>query len=306
MRKKYNYLICGYWGENNFGDDLLLYSLIDEGKYDADVSVFFSSNPKLIENDYGVSSISKKSLFALLRSLFVADVFVVGFGGLFNKSNTVSYLFFFVVGFFYSILRSKKVRIERVGIQENALSNVLNRFLFFCLAKMSEYVSVRDDSSYDEIKRYFPEFVVQISDDLALEYLSSCHLERYAKRKSVGVVLMYVKGFDYSNIRKYVLSYSLAGYVINVYVIFSGENDDLLSESVFDDMNVNYIRYGLDKAYGLNYFIESMASNEVFFSMRYHPLICAFLSGSKVVAVPHNSKIRSFVEKYDIEVFNCF
>ena len=304
MYKKYRHLIFGYWGEGNFGDDLLLNAIIKMKVYDINETIIISSNPVKIYNEYGVRAINKKSIFEIFKSLFVSEVFIVGYGGLLNKKNTSTYLLLLMIGIFYSVFRSKQIRIERIGLEKGSLFRLIHRYVFYFYIKKANKISVRDKSSYSEVLRYFPKANIDIENDLAIEYLKSLGLEYVQKKKSIGLALMNVKDFDYSVIKDYVLSIKDQGYTVNVYIAFKQEGDYVLSKSVFSDISVKYIFYNQGGEKNIKEFIESVASEEIFVSMRYHAMIISFLSGAKTVAIPHNSKIRSFAEDNNLIVFD--
>jgi polysaccharide pyruvyl transferase CsaB len=77
-------LISGYYGFENFGDDLILQVLVNQLKAFGVIPIVLSENPALTTKNYDVACIQRGELHYIWKALKDCDAFISGGGGLFQ------------------------------------------------------------------------------------------------------------------------------------------------------------------------------------------------------------------------------
>ena len=87
-------LISGYYGFDNYGDEMILSLLLDKLK-DCKVTVL-SSNPRKTFNTYGVHTVNTFSQPHLFKELTTCDVLISGGGSLLQNVTSNASLWFYL------------------------------------------------------------------------------------------------------------------------------------------------------------------------------------------------------------------
>ena len=145
-------LISGYYGFDNFGDDAILYVLIEELKrvVQNPQIVVISNNPSKIKEIYGVDSVYRfdfKKIFSIMKS---SDLFISGGGSLLQDVTSFKSLIYYLFLIFLAKFLGKKTCIYAQGIGpiKSALGKILAKFVI----KKVNLVTVRDEKSHDFLK----------------------------------------------------------------------------------------------------------------------------------------------------------
>ena len=155
------YFLYGYYGHGNFGDDLLLHSLIS-GIQQRDRAaefivksrgqvpwilklnnVHFSETDRVFESSSGRLVKGVRHLVALLREVNNADVFIIGGGSLFIDKGRCNFsLLFLWCAARFAKLRHRRVIITGVGF--DILSNSFSLWLSRGIVASADFVAIRD------------------------------------------------------------------------------------------------------------------------------------------------------------------
>lgn len=140
-------LISGYLGFGNFGDEALLYILINDlvqvGFKKEDITVI-SNNPNLTIKTHNVNSINRWSLFGLFSALLNNSALIF-IGGLFQDKTSLRSLFYYTVQAFLANLLQKEVVFFAVGI--GPIRRKLSKVLFNISINSARLITVRDQES---------------------------------------------------------------------------------------------------------------------------------------------------------------
>ena len=119
--------VSGYYGFNNFGDEAILKTLVQELKlYSTEITVF-SKSPALTSSRLGVSAVYTFDFFNIFRTLKSVDVLISGGGSLLQDSTSLKSLFYYLGVILVALFFRKKVVIFAQGI--GPINNFLGRFL---------------------------------------------------------------------------------------------------------------------------------------------------------------------------------
>lgn len=140
-------LIIGYIGFNNFGDEALLYILINDliktGFHRDEITVI-SNNPEETTLIHKVRSINRWNLFDIFNSILKNNV-VFFIGGLFqDKSSLRSFLWYLLI-LITSQLFGKEIALYAAGV--GPFQRKISQILFDVFAKNINYSTARDQIS---------------------------------------------------------------------------------------------------------------------------------------------------------------
>jgi polysaccharide pyruvyl transferase WcaK-like protein len=154
--------LVGYYGWNNTGDDMMLYSLLSYlSKINKNFNYTILSNdpklflPKELEYDK-IIYINEHNYFSILIQLILSDYIILGGGTHFYDYgriiNRIYRLHQFYIIFYISKLLNKKIYFIGIGIEcfkTQYGKNILKKIL-----QTSDYIVVRDSLSYDIVIKY--------------------------------------------------------------------------------------------------------------------------------------------------------
>lgn len=92
MARKYDLVICGYYGFDNLGDELICLALIEmalEAGLKKDRICVLSSDPRKTKSRFGVASVNRWNILEVLNALRQSRSFLLGGGG-FSKTRRAS------------------------------------------------------------------------------------------------------------------------------------------------------------------------------------------------------------------------
>lgn len=146
-------LISGYYGFKNSGDDALLLSIINDlKKYKKEVKiVVLSSNPVETSMIYGVKSINRMNLFAIISAMFRSKMLISGGGTLIQDGTSTKSLMYYLL-----IIRLAKKMGLKVMLYSNGVGPLRRekneRYTKKVLNKV-DLITLRDEVSLNELKR---------------------------------------------------------------------------------------------------------------------------------------------------------
>lgn len=296
--------VVGYYSSGNIGDEFILHDLLK--KENKNNNFFILSNrPDKTMKLHDCRSFRRKSIIGNFLTFLSSSKLIIGGGGLFLQNNIKTYYYYCCCVFFYKLF-SKKVFISRVGIAYDALRSVQNRWLFERIVRHADFISVRDSDSYQEVIRYLPQLKdkIKIEDDYVIDYFKRQRFDRTKVEKQVGIALMQIDNFDYTKIANYLRDYVDKNYTIIFYIFFKNEGDLLITKKLISEnslKNYHIEEFKIEAPSLFEYVIESLSKNEIFISMRLHPLIISHMIGVDCKAIAHNLKIKNFAECNNIE-----
>ena len=314
-----NIVICGWYGNENLGDELILESMLHQFQSifeDSSITVF-SDNPNETKSKYGVNSVRRKgnAFHRLQRAIAVskADLYVLGGGGIlmdYGKARNIVLRW----------LEEMKLA-QQLGIPNMAFSVGVGK-IWIDESKQSilevlpraDAICVRDKESAETLAKLGVSNL-QITSDIALIHPELLHARmdtNIAKRASSSIIVCLRHWFDTSNsIDDPVvfdrLIQSLASFLSEMStsrmssITFaplrtrSADDDRVVAQKVVklmdDKRNVTIIDHSLEPSE----FFDLVLSSELLIGMRLHSLIAAAAIGVPCIAINYSPKVRSFM-----------
>jgi polysaccharide pyruvyl transferase WcaK-like protein len=317
------YFIYGYYGYNNFGDDLLLKTVIDEiSKVDKNAFFYVKNNEKisLVKNYSNIKLTYLDKILYLKQNLFLkvlkylkqscdyikkVDVFLIGPGGLFlDKGNFNKSLFLLCCLLLYAKIQKKKVII--FGISIDILASVSTLILTKIIFLLADFISARDRISFSYLKYIVPDksilsadisFLNQDIKDLLHSHNKSNRISN--NKKTIGLCFIdYFNTYE-KNKEKDCL---FKDRILNIlykhkdmynykYIIFQegeGQKDDEIYKFINSKINIECILVNnIDSLKEINKNID------IIITMRYHLAIIGYMFKKEILIIDHETKMSS-------------
>lgn len=158
-------IISGYYGFNNFGDEAILYSLL-EGLQRMDLPleiVVLSADPRLTGRTYGVAAGERWPLPKVLRAMMGADYLITGGGSLLQDVTGIKSIPYYLGLTYLARRRGAKNILFAVGVGPIGRS-WLGKLTRMFVDRM-DFVSVRDNHSRDLLQRLSIEKEIHLFPD---------------------------------------------------------------------------------------------------------------------------------------------
>ena len=147
------FVVSGYYGFKNSGDDALLLSITNQirNDYNNPEIVVLSNSPKKTKKDYAVKSVNRYNIFVILWHILNCDILISGGGTLIqDETSTKSLLYYLAIIKIAKFFR-KKVMLYANGIGPlksfkniEKAKNVLNEI---------DLITLRDSNSLSELQQ---------------------------------------------------------------------------------------------------------------------------------------------------------
>lgn len=165
-KKKYDVVLSGYYGFDNFGDEMILDTIISslrEKRPDFEIAVL-SHKPMKTMRSLKVDSYHRYNPLASTKVFRSCDTFVNGGGTLFTDVTSTRSLLY------YTYINGKA---RRLGLKTMVLANGIGPFKNKCNLKRAlktfantDLITVRDKSAFDFIGENLPEKQVTLTADV--------------------------------------------------------------------------------------------------------------------------------------------
>lgn len=290
MGKKYT--ISGYYGFNNFGDELILSVLCKKLKAEnADITVF-SVSPTETSQKYGVKASPTFNILKVIKVLSETDVLISGGGSLFQDTTSLKSLLYYAFVLFTAQLFKKETIIYRQGI--GPLNKSISGFIVKKLFKKCNYISVRDEKSLKILSDYG--IKAEIKDDPVWEI----ELPKADKTNAIGVQLRECSGMGDDFLKNLALAISKTNPPEIKLFILQKKMDYEISNKFKDFMSE--ISPNLKITIVDNDLLKELSSVKTLVAARYHALIIGLKSGTKCIGINYDPKIKALAEKYSVSI----
>lgn len=292
MKKRY--VISGYYGFNNFGDELILSAICNKLKREnADVTVF-SVSPEETAKRYGVKAAPTFNLFRVLSELVKTDVLISGGGSLFQDTTSINSLLYYSFVLFAAQILKKETIIYRQGI--GPLRSPVSKFLVKNLFKRCTSVSVRDEKSLKLLTDW------GIKAELAEDPVWEIEIHKAEKNDVLGVQLRKCSEISDEFLDKLASAIS-ENKPSRIKIFALQRNTDTEICEKFKNLLVKYLPESEILIVADN-LTEELSSVKKLVAMRYHALVIGIKSEVECVGINYDIKVQTLAEKYSIPLIN--
>lgn len=297
-----NFVISGYYGHDNFGDEAILSTLIAvlRKNFENPYITVISNKPKKTGTTHGVDSVYKYDLFRILGKISSCDVFISGGGSLLQDKTSIKSLFYYLSLMFFAQKFNIKTFVYAQGI--GPLKNKLSRLLTQKVLKKVDLITVRDKQSAKLLSAMGIDSTITADPVWAKEYL---YIEKEENKLNVGIQLRKWESLDETRLNALadavIENFKGANAVINLISLQSSRDTAVLKKLE------NILK---SKDSGLNMrFLSDLTQEQVFscissldylIAMRYHAELAGLKYNVPVLALIYDPKVKNLAQEADI------
>lgn len=305
---RYDFVLSGYFGFDNSGDDALLKALISDLKClkpDCRI-VVLSKKPKNTQRTFKVNAVRRMSPFAIRRVFRSSRMLLSGGGSLIQDETSSKSLWYYLA--LIRLAKRRGMKVMQIANGIGPVNKSRNRKMSAdIINKNVDSITLREYKSADELRKLGVTVPYTVTADPAIslggisaEKVSSlleennipcnkyvCVAIRDWKQLATGFRRSLALALDYIS-DKY-------GYDI-VFLPMQYPADEYISKSVASKMQNN--SYVIDRACSIDETIGIISRSSLVIAMRLHSLVYAVSSGVGVIALKYDPKIDGFMEYF--------
>lgn len=294
QNKKCKVAICGYYGHQNLGDEVILSVVskkLQEVAPNAEIHIIGGKNP-----------------IKILRDLWGAKLFIFGGGSLLQNSTSNVSLFYYL-----ALIRFAHALCERTVMLSNGIGPFENRVFareIFIKSVMNtieklDFISVRDSQSQKLLQKHLPQKNIALIPDPALlcSHQPKIKTETNTQMSSFAYIPCH-RGLKKENISLKELSESLKkvqnSYNIDLIIVVMNPREDMeISKKLVSKLPNTRILCPKSPKELLSVFSET----RFVISQRYHGTLFSAISGAPVLAISNDTKMNAFCVDYGL--YDC-
>ncbi len=298
MKKRF--VISGYYGFKNFGDEAILSVLVNKLQQNKDSVTVISSNPEYTKSLYQhISAIKTFDFNNIIPAIYKSDILISGGGSLLQDVTSLKSLIYYLLIIFIALFFRKKVIIFAQGI--GPINSRLGVFFTKILLKNCTYISVRDKKSHELMQKW------GIKSDLLCDPIFSVNVPDSAKNKTVAIQLRDFKGMSNDFLDRLADSVSKNFSDYNVEIYSFQDSIDLEICKTFEQ-NLNMLNPDIKTTVlaGMSNseIIESLSKSEYLISMRFHAIIIGLLAGVKTLGINYDVKVEKLAKEFNLPLID--
>ncbi len=304
----YDFVLSGYYGFNNSGDDALLLALITDLKAikpDARMAVL-SSNPRLTQKVYKVDAYNRVSPLKLRKLFLKSNVLLSGGGSLIQDETSSKSLWYYL----YVIAWAKRcgMNVMQIASGIGPVRKKFNRKITaHVLNKNVDRITLRENKSYKEIQSMGVTVPAEVTVDpaISLEGESKQHVIELFDKNAIPygdyvcVALRKWKSAseNFEQIMAKALDHIADKYKKTiVFVPMQYPTDLEISKLICSQMSNK--AYVIEVPLSIRETIGIIHYSSLVLAMRLHSLVYAVSCGVGVIAIKYDPKIDGFMEYF--------
>ncbi len=307
--KKYDFVVSGYYGFHNNGDDALLLAITNELKAKKARVVVLSQRPQETREIYRVDAVSRVNLFALINTMKNSKVLLSGGGSLLQDETSSKSLWYYL--FIIKLAKMLKLKVMQFA---NGFGPVKRKFNKRLAAKVInnnvDVITLRDAASEKlmcEVGVTKP-IIVTADPALLLEGASEKELTKLFESEKIPMgdyISVSVRDWKH-NAPDFELSIAesikafMGKYKMNVvFIPMQYPNDVAISKRIAALIGEG--AYVPEKQISIREAIGIVAKSKLNVAMRLHSMIYSVGKEVKTVALRYDPKIDGFMDYVGLE-----
>ncbi len=310
-KKKYDFLISGYYGFGNNGDDALLMAVVQDIKKtreNARVAIL-SHKPEETKKKYRTDAVKRVNPFAIRRTMKKSKVLISGGGSLLQDKTSSKSLWYYLL-----IIRAAKMSGMKVMQLANGFGPVNKEFNIKLTRKTInecvDVITLRDNDSYEKMEEIGITVPKSVTADPAviLEGIDEAARVRLFKAEGIpegDYITVCVRewrdsapGF-YESAAKALKSAAERHGLSVIFITMQKPNDEAITQKTAD--MVGDKAFVIKKELSIDETIGVIAGARLNFAMRLHAMIYSAAKGVRTVALKYDPKIEGFMKYVGIE-----
>lgn len=320
MQASTKVVISGYYGFNNLGDEAVLYSMLQALRREIpglEVTVL-SNNPAATAQEYGVRSVDRWNLWAVVDAVRNSDLLLSGGGSLLQDVTGIKTLFYYLGVIMIARFFRRPVMYYAQGI--GPVNTGLGRRLVGSVTQGVKAVTVRDEESLADLRQMGVVRPIEITADPVLglgpediNLISGAQVLRRnqvdpapadapAKRvrgRLIGVSVRSLPGPDnwMAELAGALSKLTLAGHTV-VFVPMQNPADLEVSRKIGAKMQKRHVV--IDEKIDVATMISLVGNLDLLIGMRLHALIFAAVCGVPPLGIVYDPKVERFLKRIGV------
>ena len=297
--RKYEAVLCGYYGFGNLGDELLaesIVSLYGKNCVSKNELAILSADPAASTSSLGIRAVDRWNPLAVWRVLLQSRTLILGGGGLFQDSTSVKSCLYY-----WGVLRmawaagctpwmfGQSVGPFRRMVSELMARNAIGR----CVVRV-----VRDERSMKMLANWG--YVASLAPDPVVALTTdTCY------RADGGRILVNIRPWGDDSLPRKILSCAsrvseTTGLPIDL--VAMAPEDEILSKKLILEMGLDHI--DIQRIKDLADIRRAWRNAGFAFGMRLHFCILSLIFGLPCLAVPYDPKVSEFCVSHSLPMWN--
>jgi len=286
-------VISGYYGFENFGDEISLQVIVAALKDNGMNITVLSSKPDLTSYENAVSSFYTFSIFDIVRQIFVSDVLISGGGSLLQDKTSQKSFFYYIFVILIAKMLGKKVIIFSQGLAP--LKNKISEMILALVLKQVDYISLRDTES----QQYAQNLGVKaktFSD--AVWALNKSNVVRHNK------LIIQLRKWDKLSDEKIAILAKLITEKYKSYKIeilsLQDDHDLEVCQKLYNELEKNVSDVKVLHDLSTKEIVETIASSRSMIAMRYHACLVGLKQGLNILALSYDEKVTNLAKEFGL------
>lgn len=289
------YVISGYIGFDNFGDEAIAGVLINNLKnIGAKKITVLSANPEKTSRLYGVEACG---MLNFLKPILFSDVLISGGGSLLQDITSLKSLIYYLLVIITALILGKKVIIFAQGFSKFRTRR--GELLAKLVLKRCHRITVRDKQSQEYLS------TLGINADLATDPVFGIDIPNVSEQKGVGVQLRNCRGLGNEFLIPLAeeITEKFKGQEIKLFS-FQDNIDLPIIEKFAEFLTSNGAMVKIYKNLSVPEVIHEVSQLEYFIAMRFHACLISAKSGVKTLGIKYDRKVQILAENVGFPVIN--
>ncbi|MGE5632709.1 MAG: polysaccharide pyruvyl transferase CsaB [Caulobacteraceae bacterium] len=302
----YDIIVSGYYGFHNSGDDAILHAIINNLrsiKQDIKIMVL-SKNPEATRKTYGVDSIDRFNIPAVIKAMKKAKLFLNGGGNLIQDVTSTRSLLYYLGTIYIAKSMGLKIMLYANGI--GPVYRKTNRYLTSKIINLVDTITLREESSKQELEALGirkPEIIVTADPALGLAPASSEEIDSILAKENIStdspLVCFSIRkwpGYErYSQVLAQAADYMAERYnIMPVFLPMHFPSDLAVAEDMAS--RLKHPSYILRNKYDIFQTLGIVSRFDLVLGMRLHALIYAVNLSVPVIGLIYDPKVQGFLE----------
>ena len=296
---KKSFVISGYYGFKNFGDEAILSVLVKKLKELNHKITVITSDPEYTNAKYkNIRCVYTFKMQNIVNALIKSDYLISGGGSLLQDTTSLKSLIYYLLVIFLALFFGKKVIIFAQGI--GPINNKFGIFLTKTLLKHCHYVSVRDVKSFELLKSW------GVDAELLCDPIFSTKIDSdIEKENKVAIQLRDFKTMNEDFIDRLAqkVATELSDKEIEIYSF--QDSIDLEICKRFEkslrllkpEMKINLYSGLTDEE-----IVQHISKAQYLIAMRFHAIIIGLLANVKTLSINYDIKIEKISTEFNLPI----
>lgn len=280
------YVISGYIGFDNFGDEAIAKVLTSHLKANGAELTVLSSNPTKTEQLYGVSAVNYLNF---LKPIIQSDVLISGGGSLLQDVTSLKSLIYYLAVIVTALVFNKKVIIFAQGFTpfRTKIGKIFTKFVL----KYCDKIYVRDAKSQEILKK------MDITSELVADPVFGIKTPTVETHQGIGVQLrsFYTLTDEFMEKLADEVSKRFSNEKIKLFSLQDTLDLPVLEKfsTILKSKNINseiYKKLSIEEA------IDKISKLEYLVGMRFHADLVAAKAGVKVLGINYDIKVLNLAK----------